>query len=92
MNSRVNPGVYSDPYLFGFYDRRTLRLSPNGNTSANFTIEFDPTVDGEWVTYKVFTVTPGTTMRYEFPKFSSERRIRFSVDKKVNATTWLDYQ
>ena len=91
VNTLVNAGVYSDPYLFGFYDKKALRLSHTGNTRVNFTVEVDPTGDGEWVTYKVFTVKPGTTMRHEFPKSSSERWIRFSVDKKVNATAWLNY-
>ena len=92
VNTLVEPGVYSDPYLFGFYDKKKLRLSHNGNTNVNFRVELDPSGDGEWVTYKSFNVKPGATMQHVFPKASSERWIRFSVDKEVSATALLNYE
>ncbi len=92
VNTPVKADVYSDPYLFGFYDKRTLLMSHSGKTKVVFTVQIDPSGDHEWMTYKTFVVKPGTKLMYEFPKSISGRWIRFSVDKNVDATTWLDYK
>jgi hypothetical protein len=92
INTLVKANEVSDPYLFGFYDKRTLELSHNGKSSVVFTVEIDPSGDSEWVTYKSFTVESGSTFKYEFPKSISGRWIRFSTNKNVESTAWLDYR
>jgi hypothetical protein len=92
LNTSVKAGAYSDPYLFGFYDKKTLKLSHDGQTDVVFTVEIDPSGDGEWVTYKKFNVKKGATLKHQFKDDAYGRWIRFSVDKDVKTTTWLDYE
>lgn len=92
VNTPIKKHVHSDPYLFGFYDERSLQLTHKGKSNVVFTVEIDPSGDHEWVTYKSFTIRPGDTLNYKFPKSVSGRWIRFSADKDVEATVWLDYK
>ncbi|MDR1584957.1 MAG: hypothetical protein LBS07_02115 [Prevotellaceae bacterium] len=93
VETPVKAATCSDPYLFGFYDKRTLRLSHKAKTSVVFTVEIDPSGDGEWVKYKSFTVKQGKETEYTFPESALGRWIRFSTDKDViSATAWLDYK
>lgn len=92
-NSAIKAGLCSDPYLFGFYDKRTLYLSHNAGTAIVFTVEIDPSGDGEWVKYKTFTVKPGQKLKYAFPESALGRWIRFSADRDVSsATAWMEYK
>ncbi len=91
-NAAVKANEASDPYLIGFYDQRNLQLSHNATQPVTVTIEADPVGSGVWMTYKSFTVTPGKTVDYEFPKGFQARWIRFKTDKTCEATTYLNYK
>jgi hypothetical protein len=88
----VKANETSDPYLIGFYDQRSLQLSHKADQPVTFTIEADPVGTGVWMTYKSFTVAPGKTINYEFPKDFQARWIRFKTDKACQATTFLTYK
>lgn len=88
----VRVGTPSDPYLIGFYDKKELFLSHKASQNVTFTIEADPTGNGDWMVYKVQTVKPGEIWKYEFPSEFQARWIRFSTDKDVKATAWLEYK
>ena len=91
-NSNVTEGIPSDPYLIGFYDRRTLTLFHNSPETVTFTLEIDPLGHGPWMEYKSFKVNPGEELEYLFPDSFEARWIRFRTDKDAKATAWLEYE
>jgi hypothetical protein len=91
-NSAVKAGVASDPYLIGFYDKRSLKLLHDSKEAVTFTIEVEPIGHGPWMNYQTYTVNPGDTLDYFFPESFQSRWIRFSVDKDCSATAWLKYE
>ncbi|MEX1241195.1 MAG: hypothetical protein WEB30_15835, partial [Cyclobacteriaceae bacterium] len=60
-NTAVKAGEASDPYLIGFYDARTLKLSHDLNEPVSFLIETEPIGHGPWMKYKDITVGGGET-------------------------------
>lgn len=91
-DAQVKAGATSDPYLIGFYDKKTLVLSHAATQDVTFTIEVDPTGNGDWMEYMIQTVKAGEEWKYEFPEGFQARWIRFLVDKDVKATAWLVYE
>jgi hypothetical protein len=91
-NTRVKANVPSDPYLIGFYDKRSLMLSHQSEEPVTFSIEAEPVGHGPWMSYKTILVEPGKTVEYTFPDTFQARWIRFSTDKATTATAWLIYQ
>ncbi|MBX3255983.1 MAG: hypothetical protein KF862_17745 [Chitinophagaceae bacterium] len=91
-NSGVTAGAPSDPYLIGFYDKRSLEISHTLTEPVTFSIEVDPVGHAPWMRYKEITVQPGEVFRYEFPGNFQARWIRFVANKNCNATAWLTYE
>lgn len=88
----VSAGEPSDPYLIGFYDKRSLMVSQNSGESINFRIEADPDGAGRWMLYKVVTVNPGVTFSMIFPDTFQARWIRFVAEKRCIVTAFLKYE
>lgn len=91
-DTEVRAGRESDPYLIGFYDRKQLVLSHQSDKEVMFTIEVDPTGNGDWMEYMTQRVKAGEEWRYEFPEEFQARWIRFSTDVDTKATAWLEYR
>lgn len=91
-DTEIKANVPSDPYLIGFYDKRQLALSHQSDKDVTFTIEVDPTGNGDWMEYKIQQVKAGEEWSYEFPNGFQARWIRFSVDTDTKATAWLEYR
>lgn len=91
-DSKVTKGVPSDPYLFGFYDKKELSLSHKSVKPVTFTVEFDPTGNGDWMSAQSIIVQPGETFRYTFPRGMEARWIRLVSDQDTQATAWLEYK
>jgi hypothetical protein len=91
-NTAVQADEPSDPYLIGFYDRRSLELSHQSAEPVTFTIEVEPIGHGPWMTYQQVTVAPGETYTHPFPADFQARWIRFRADQNTTATTWLVYE
>lgn len=91
-NTAVKAGEVSDPYLIGFYDRKTLTLSHTAQQNVIFTVEVDPTGNGKWIKYTALTIKPGESLIHELKAPFQARWIRFSTDVDTNATAWLDYK
>jgi len=91
-NSRVQKGIPSDPYLIGFYDKRTLQLSHEQSGNVTFIIETEPIGHGPWMKYKEVTVKSGETLTYEFPDEFQARWVRLRSNANCVATAWLVYQ
>ncbi len=91
-NSAVKANVASDPYLIGFYDQRSLKLSHDAKQPVTFRIEVEPIGHGPWMLYKEVTVKPGEVFAYKFPEGFQSRWIRFVAVKDCKATAWLKYE
>ncbi len=92
QQTAVAPNTPSDPYLIGFYDKRTLTLSHKAASPVTFTVEADPVGTGQWMTYKTITVAPGKAVPHIFPADFQARWVRFRTDKGCTATTFLEYK
>lgn len=87
----VRAGVPSDPYLIGYYDKKTLTITQRSDRSVTITIEMDPTGDGQWMKYAAYTVKPGEKLVKPLPDGFIAKWIRFTSDADANVTTWLRY-
>lgn len=87
----VKAGQYSDPYLFGFYGQRALKIAHDAASEVRFTVQLDPSGNGEWIDYKTITVKAGQELSFQFPEGLEARWIRFSTDKDCKATALLRY-
>ncbi len=92
VNSDIQANVASDPFLIGFYDQKELTLSHSATSDVNFTVEVDPTGNGDWMEYEVYTVKAGEKQHHRFPDSFQARWVRFVSDTATNATTWLEYK
>ncbi len=91
-STSVKAGEASDPYLIGFYDKRTLSLSHNSNEPVTFLVEVEPVGHGPWMKYQEISVPAGETIEHTFPDSFQARWIRFTTDRPTVATAWLDYE
>ncbi|MGF1636421.1 MAG: hypothetical protein ACFCUU_05060 [Cyclobacteriaceae bacterium] len=91
-NTSVKANEPSDPYLFGFYDRRKLSISHQADEEVQFSIQFEPVGDGPWMTWKEISVAPGESFTYEFEQGFQSRWIRIVAKKDCIATAWLEYK
>ncbi len=92
VETDVKANIPSDPYLIGFYDQRELTLSHTSKDAVTISVEVDPTGNGDWMEYAVYTVQPGQKQRHQFPVSFQARWIRFTSDADTNVTTWLEYK
>ncbi len=92
VETAVKAGEVSDPFLIGFYDRRTMELSHSDSGNVTFTVEVDPTGDGQWFCYDKFQVAAGQTLEHRFPKAFQARWIRVTADRDTKATAWFEYK
>jgi|AGTN01.3.fsa_nt_gi hypothetical protein len=92
VNSDVKAKIASDPYLIGFYDQRELTLSHTSENEVKITMEVDPTGNGDWMEYSVYTLKPGHELYQLFPGSFEARWIRFISDTDTNVTAWLEYK
>ncbi len=91
-NSQVKAEVPSDPYLIGFYDRKSLKLTNESDQTVSFKIQVDPIGHGPWMTYRELNLKGGESFKYEFPAAFQSRWIRFVADKDCKVTAWLKYK
>lgn len=82
----------SDPYLIGFYDRRSMSLIHDADRTVRFTVEVQPLGHGPWILYDHFDVSAGGSLQHVFPPEFEARWIRFRVDTSCVATAMLVYQ
>lgn len=90
-NSNIKADEPSDPYLIGFYDKRSLEISHKSKVPVKFKIEVEPIGHGPWMLYKEVTIQPGETFKHVFPEGFEARWIRFIANINCEATAWLEY-
>ena len=91
-NTQVKANESSDPYLIGFYDKKSLSLSHDADQAVTFKVEVEPIGHGPWMTYDEIIVPAGETVNHEFPESFQARWIRFSTNIACEATSWLKYE
>lgn len=91
-DTEVRTGVPSDPYLIGFYNQKRLTLSHTSGKPVVFTLEVDPSGNGDWMVYNAVQVQPGEQKCVDFPADFQARWIRFVSDTDTKATAWLVYE
>lgn len=91
-DTSVKAGEPSDPYLIGYYDKRTLSLSHNSKEPVTFLVEVEPVGHGPWMKYREITVPAGEVVRHTFDDAFQARWIRFTSDRPSVVTAWLDYE
>ncbi len=91
-NTSVVANTPSDPYLIGFYDKKSLKISHNSNQNIKFKIEVEPIGHGPWMMYKEVVVKPNETFEHTFADDFQARWIRFVADKDCEASTILTYK
>lgn len=92
LQTAVEAGVPSDPYLMGGYDQKSLELSHDGGETVRVTIDIDPVGDGEWFRYTTLDVPAGRPVGHTFPDGFLAQWIRFTADSACRATATLTYR
>lgn len=92
LESKVQAGAASDPYLMTGYDQKSVRMSHSSSQPINFTLEVDINGDGLWVAYKTIEVPSGEVARFEFPSAFSASWVRVVSDTETSATAQFDYR
>ncbi len=91
VDDKVQANETSDPFLIGFYDKRVLKLSHKETKTVHFTVEVDPTGNGDWMKYAVYPVKAGEEFVHNFPSSFQAKWIRFVTDSNAEVKTWLEY-
>ena len=92
LNTPVQPGVPSDPYLFTGYDKKVLELSHAGSETITVQVELDATGEGDWFPYQKLEVKPGAATRHEFPPACQAYWLRLVSSSATTATGQLEYR
>ena len=92
LNSAVNAGITSDPYLFGGYDKRSVALSHQSASTIDFIIQLDATGDGVWYDYKTISVPAGKTTLFEFPDQIQSKWIRLVTNQSATVSAQFVYR
>jgi hypothetical protein len=92
LESAVKPGVPSDPYLFAGYDHKRLELSNKGSNKATFTVQLDPTGEGDWVDYQQFELGANESKEHQFPDSCQAYWVRVISSAETKATAQLEYR
>lgn len=91
-NTQVKANQPSDPYLIGFYDEKSIKISNHSKETVTYKIEVEPIGHGPWMNYKEFEIKGGEDLIYNFPHNFQSRWIRLVANKNSKATAWLEYK
>jgi hypothetical protein len=92
LQTAVEAGVSSDPYLMGGYDQKSLELSHDGGEAIRVVVEIDPVGDGDWFRYATLEVPAGRPLEHTFPDGFLAQWVRFTADSACRATATLTYR
>lgn len=92
LDTQVEAGKPSDPYLFAGYDRKSITLSHDSKAPVTMRVEIDATGEDDWMTYRELSVEPGKPLVHEFPAACQGYWIRVTSLAAAKATARLDYQ
>ena len=91
-DSEIEANEYSDPFLMGGFDKKSVHLYHSSESTVLFTFEVDFIGDGNWHKYKTIEVPSDKYVYYEFHNSYSAQWIRVKADKNCEATVYFIYQ
>jgi hypothetical protein len=89
-NTMVQQGAASDPYLMTGYDRKSLTLVSDQNTTI--LVEVDISGWGDWVVYQKMPLEAGKELTHLFGEAFSAYWVRFTSDKDAVVSAQLRYE
>ena len=92
MDSHVEIGVPSDPYLMTGYEKKLLTLSHRAPKNVSFQVQVDIDGKGLWIDYEAFNCKPDQAINHEFPAGFSAHWLRVVSDTETTATAQLEYR
>ncbi|NLT70118.1 MAG: hypothetical protein GXX91_05420 [Verrucomicrobiaceae bacterium] len=90
LDTAVQAGEPSDPYLMTGYDRKELRLS--AEIATTITVEVDLTGMDDWVVYRTFELAAGAEETHLFPDGFQAYWVRCRAADDTVASAQLDYR
>ncbi|QDU38535.1 hypothetical protein Mal4_28640 [Maioricimonas rarisocia] len=89
--SKVESGVPSDPFLMAGFDRKSLMLVHDSDTTVTFDVEVDVTGTGKWHRFTQIDVPAGELATYRFPADFNAYWVRLISSRDVSATARFEY-
>ncbi len=89
LDTPVQAGAPSDPYLMNGFDFNRLELRHDANRPVRFTVEVDIAGDDQWTPAFEFSVKPGELFTFRFPDGFAVHWVRFRTDADCRATALL---
>jgi hypothetical protein len=89
-DTQVLPDRPSDPYLMTAYDRKTLTLVADSDTTVSAEIDVDGS--GLWIPWKSWAISAGRSITEDFPEGFSAYWIRFRSSAAAMLTAQLSYR
>lgn len=87
----VQSGEVSDPFLMYGFDKKSVHLYQDSESTVEMTIETDFMGNGDFKVFKKIKIEPRKYLHYEFPDSYSAHWMRISTDKACNATAMIIY-
>ncbi len=91
LQTAVQAGAASDPYLMTGFDHKRLELSHDSDQPVTVTVEVD-TDHRSWCVYQRLTVAPRQLLTHDFAAGYSAHWVRFRADRACTATAQLSYR
>ncbi len=91
LDTPVQAGERSDPYLMTGYNSKSVALSHTSDEVVRFVIEVAIN-HFEWQVYEDFEVPAGQTINHRFPRGYQAHWVRLRTDKSTTATAKFLYQ
>lgn len=92
LDSPVEAGAVSDPFLMTGFDNKAVSLSHQSETPVEITLQVDIDGTGTWVNYKSYTVPARESITERFPKGFSAYWIRAVCDLDTTASVVFTYE
>jgi hypothetical protein len=91
LDTPIEPGVPSDPFLMTGFEHKCLHLTHNASEPLEFTIEVDFQGNASWRAYEKIRVPAGGYRPHVFPEGFSVHWVRVVADKPCAATAQFVY-
>ena len=92
LNTTVQKGAPSDPYLMTGYDKKSLKLTNHGAKAVRVTVLLDVAGDGRSSAYKVIEVPAGGEVAHVFESWLNAYWVRFVADEDAVLSAQLTYE
>jgi hypothetical protein len=92
LNTAVQKGAPSDPYLMTGYDKKSLKLTNHGAKPVRVSVLLDVAGDGRSSAYKVIEVPAGGEVVHAFESWLNAYWVRFVADEDGILSAQLTYE